>query len=158
VLGLWLMLFGTSLFACKLLTDQNSESNSIFQGWTSNNGQFSLFIVLLIILSCIRYEIKCGYVYETEPNSSVSGISAGSQSCDAFSAFSASYGICECELGDGHLKIPTKICCDSVAAFLQNGCDGQAEPERVARVSFLFPAPLTPELHTRTPQLRKAAR
>jgi hypothetical protein len=39
-----------------------------------------------------------------------------------------------CERGGGNLKIPQPKCCDSVVDFLRTGCDGEAEPERVARV------------------------
>jgi hypothetical protein len=39
-----------------------------------------------------------------------------------------------CELGGGNLKIPQPKCCNSVVSFLRTGCDGEPDPERVARV------------------------
>ena len=56
------------------------------------------------------------------------------ESCEAYSAFSASLGICLCEHGGGNLRIPQPKCCDSVVNFLRTGCDGEADPERIARV------------------------
>jgi hypothetical protein len=59
---------------------------------------------------------------------------AHAQTCEMYSSFSASTGICMCEYVGGVLKVPKSKCCSSVEEYLKTGCSGTLNPAKVARV------------------------
>ncbi len=61
---------------------------------------------------------------------------AHAQTCETYSSFSASTGVCMCEYVRGVLKVPKSKCCSSVEAYLKTGCSGTPNPAKVARVRF----------------------
>ncbi len=56
------------------------------------------------------------------------------QACEIHSSFSASAGICMCQLVGGTLKVPRSKCCSSVAEYLKTGCLGTPDPVKFSRV------------------------